>query len=164
MEKFSFGYSIKNIAIPSERAYKMQLMEKVELVIKRMRWKFIFANADKEQDHPKERHTHGLKTSRCPPVVKELSAFENELCELINKVKFRRYNYSFQSKLNKDIGNIKASTKVCTPADKTSNWYKISKEEHKQLLSNAVTSTYKKCSEKIATRSRGKIRKKEKRS
>ena len=71
---------------------------------------------------------------------------------LYSFLKFRRYNCSFQSKLNKDIGNIKASTKVCTPADKTSHWYKISKEEHKQLLNNAVTSTYKKCSEKIATR------------
>ena len=89
---------------------------------------------------------------------------KNELCELINKVKFRRYNCSFQSKLNKDIGNIKASTKLCTPADKTSNWYKISKEEHNQLFNNAVTSTYKKCSEKVATRVNDqgkKIRKKE---
>ena len=45
---------------------------------------------------------------------------------------------------------MKNSDKVYTPADKTSNIYKISKEEHNQLLSNAVTSTYKKANEKLA--------------
>ena len=37
MEKLPFDYSYKNIPIPKERNYKLQLMEKIELVIKRMR-------------------------------------------------------------------------------------------------------------------------------
>ena len=36
MEKFNFGYSVKNIPIPSEHEYKIQLTEKIEAVIRRM--------------------------------------------------------------------------------------------------------------------------------
>ena len=47
MEKVNLGYSIKNIARPSERTYLLQLMEKVEMVITRMRWRAIrFNNND----------------------------------------------------------------------------------------------------------------------
>ena len=112
MEKFNFGYSIKNIAIPSERAYKIQLMQKIELVIKRMKWKVIFASEGSEEFCLKEQNTYRLKSPKCPPIVKELSAFENDLCELVNKIKFRRYNCEFQNKLNKDIWMIKSSTSV----------------------------------------------------
>ena len=50
MEKFNFGYSIKNIPIPSERSYKMELMEKIEAVIKRMRWKVIFLDGKEDEE------------------------------------------------------------------------------------------------------------------
>ena len=43
-----FNYSVKNIPIPTKNAYKMQLIEKIELFVKRMRWKAIFSNQDKE--------------------------------------------------------------------------------------------------------------------
>ena len=36
-EKLKFDYSTKNIPLPSERSYKLQLIEKIEIVIKRMR-------------------------------------------------------------------------------------------------------------------------------
>ena len=37
MEKFNIDYSTKNIPIPSEREYMIQLISKVEKFIKRMR-------------------------------------------------------------------------------------------------------------------------------
>ena len=49
MEKFNFGYSVKNIPIPSEREYKIQLTEKIEAVIRRMRWKAIFSEGNDEK-------------------------------------------------------------------------------------------------------------------
>ena len=152
MEKFNFGYSIKNIPIPSERNYKIQLMEKIELLIKKMRWKAIFCDEENDLEKTEKQTQYGLKTPNCPPVVKELSDFEKDLCDLINKITFRRINCTFQRKLNEDIGNIKASTKVYASADKTSNIYKTSKEEYNKLLDNAITSTYKKTNEKVATR------------
>ena len=77
------------------------------------------------------------------------------MCDLVTKVQFRCVNCSFQSKLNNDIRNIKSSEKVYTPADKTSNLYRTSKEEYCRLRHNAITSTYKKANKNLA----GKINK-----
>ena len=41
MEKFEKEYSMKNIPIPSQRQYKIQLISEVEKLIKRMRWKTL---------------------------------------------------------------------------------------------------------------------------
>ena len=144
MERFKFGYSLKNIPIPSERNYKMMLMEKIELVIKKMRWKVIYSNEDQRGNENNERIQYGLKSPYCPPVVKDLTAFETDLCNLVTKIKFRRVNCSFQHQLKKDAKNISTSNQIYTPADKTSNIYKISKDQYSHLLKNAVTSTYKK--------------------
>ena len=155
MEKFNFGYSIKNIPIPSERSYKTQLMEKIEMVIKKMRWKALFSDGDNDDNNNASRKTYGLKTPNCPPPHSELKEFEKDLCDLITKVQFRRINCNFQSKLSNDIRNLKSSEKIYTPADKTSNLYKTSKEEYCRLRHNAITSTYKKANENLA----GKINK-----
>ena len=44
MEPIDFGYSMKNIPIASKGRYKLKLTEKVESVLKRMRWKAAFLN------------------------------------------------------------------------------------------------------------------------
>ena len=51
--------------------------------------------------------------------------------------------------MRRDIQNMRESGKTLTPADKTSNMYRLSKEEYNQLKKNAVTSKYKKASGKI---------------
>ena len=48
MEKLQLDYSYKNIPIPTERNYKLQLKDKIELVIKRMRWKAHIYNEKKD--------------------------------------------------------------------------------------------------------------------
>ena len=59
MEKLQLHYSKKNIPIPSKRNYKLQLMDKIEQVIKRMRWKaFFYINPSREN----MQQTYGLKT------------------------------------------------------------------------------------------------------
>ena len=42
---------------------------------------------------------------------------------------------------------IQQCNKTLTPADKTSNMYRITKEEYDKMRRNAVTSTYKKANE-----------------
>ena len=42
MEKIYFNYSLKNIPVPSRTSYKLQLIDKIEILIKRMRWKAHF--------------------------------------------------------------------------------------------------------------------------
>ena len=64
MEKVYSGYSIKNIPIPSERTSLLQLMEKVEVVITRMRWKAVHFNNNDSIDDNGEENTewYGLKS------------------------------------------------------------------------------------------------------
>ena len=67
MEKFNFGYNVKNIPIPSEREYKIKLTEMIEAVIRRMRWKAMFFNGrDVDEETPENIKSYGLKSSKTP--------------------------------------------------------------------------------------------------
>ena len=122
MEKINLGYFIKNIPIPSERTYLLQLMG---TVITRMRWKAIHFNNSDSKDNNIEENTewYGLKSPCSPRQIKELIPFENDLVELIRNIKFRKIRNTFQEKLKEDIKLIKDSHKTMTFADKTSNMY-----------------------------------------
>ncbi len=66
MRQFQFDYSLKNIPIPSQDAYLRNLIEKVENVLKRMRWKAnFFPKGDKisDQNNP----LGFLPTKHVPP-------------------------------------------------------------------------------------------------
>ena len=94
MEKINLGYSIKNIPIPSERTYLMQLVEEIEAVIKRMRYRAIyFKKAEGDRVIPER---YGLRADSCPPQVPELIPFEEELIHLVEEVKFRKVRNDFQ--------------------------------------------------------------------
>ena len=122
-------------------------MEKTEMVIKRMRWKVLLGNNEER----KLTNTYGLKTSNCPQQVNQLIPFENDLIDLVKNVQFEtnHVNNRFQNKLRKDIKNITTSTKTLTAADKTSNMYRLTKDEHNKLVNNAITATYKKVNSDI---------------
>ena len=81
-----------------------------------------------------------------------LNKFEADLINIAANIDFRRTSDDFQKKMKKDIQDIRKSNKTLTPADKTSNYYRLSKEEYNTLKHNAITSTYKKGSEKIKTK------------
>ena len=149
MERFNLHYSVKNIPIPTEKQYKLQLMEKIETFIKRIRWKAFYYELNNNNDEPHEeentvRETYGLKSPNCPPPIKDLMEFENDLFDIVKKLKFRKVRCEFQNKLRSDIREIKSSNSTLTPADKTSNMYRLPKERYKQILENAVTKSYKK--------------------
>ena len=42
MDERNFPYSMKNIPVPSKKVYLKILIDKVELLIKGMRWKAVF--------------------------------------------------------------------------------------------------------------------------
>lgn len=149
MEKLHIDYSYKNIPTPSERTFQLQLIEKVKLVIKRMRWKAHFFDttkndSDNNNDNKQIPETYGLKTLNCPPQINDFVPFEADMFEIVKSLKFRKTKNQFQAKLRQDIQTIRNTKTTLTFADKTSNIYKPSKEQHNKLLNNAVTSTYKK--------------------
>ena len=43
MERSKFDYSLNNISIPLRNSYQLQLIDKIESVIKRMGWKEHFS-------------------------------------------------------------------------------------------------------------------------
>ena len=80
MEKLSFGYSLKNIPTPDAKCYKLNLLEKIEIFIKKMRWGAIFFinNNKKATEDYKEGFSYGLKSGRSPPHLKDLIQFEDD--------------------------------------------------------------------------------------
>ena len=69
-------------------------MEKVEMVITRMRWKAIHFNNNDSKDNNIEGNTklYGLKSPYSPRQVKEVIPFENDLYVSINKRTVRQIN------------------------------------------------------------------------
>ena len=76
MERFNINYSNKNIPIPTEKEYEMQLIAKVESFSKSMRWKALEFLG---KLGPKEKETFGFKSHKCLPFVNELAEFESDL-------------------------------------------------------------------------------------
>ena len=104
--RINLGYSLKNIPMPTAKEYRKRLIEKVEIVIKKMRWKAIFAKGDLKAP---ERNTFGFKTKNCPPQVEELKAFEEDLYKMIENVSFRATTNDLQAKMKKDLQRISNS-------------------------------------------------------
>ena len=77
-----------------------------------------------------------------------MTNFENDLTNLLKTIKFRVTESSFQQQLTEDIRIIKNTKTTLTFADKTSNLYKVPKEQYEKLVNNAITTSYKKINKK----------------
>ena len=114
MEKVNFDYSVKNISIPDGKSYKLQLIQKVENFIKKIRWKAIFFMKGGNQFDPtthKTVLTFGINSVKCPPQVKELVPFEEDLIKLIKNITFQKVDNKFQGMFAEDLKDIRSSKK-----------------------------------------------------
>ena len=93
MEKLNFGYSLKNIPTPDEKSYKLRLLEKIEIFIKKkMHWRaMVFMNNNKKatEDY-KEGLSYGLKSGRSPLQLKDLIQFEDDLVRIVKELSFAK--------------------------------------------------------------------------
>ena len=149
MEKTNLHYSDKNIPTAPNNKYKIQLISKIEAVIRRMRWKAMFFERNTEYENVNNKEdefpeTYGLKTTNTPPPIEEMANFEKDLIGLVQKIKFKRYTNDFQKRMQRDIKTINNGSKLFVPADKTSNMYKVDKEAYEKILTDSITKTYKK--------------------
>ena len=78
-----------------------------------------------------------------------MEAFEKELFDIIPNIKFRSVKDAFQKKLKEDIPNIKQPPNVFIFSDKSSNIYEMPEQQHKKLVDDNVTKTYKKAPPQI---------------
>ena len=94
MRQFQFDYSLKNIPMPSQDAYLRNLIEKVESVLKRMRWKaHFFLKGDKTSD---QNNPFGLPSNKTPPNISEIKSFENDVTNLIENITFQNAEDNFR--------------------------------------------------------------------
>ena len=70
------------------------LIDKVELLIKRMRWKTLFFENESESTFK-----YGFKTRKCPPQHKDLMEFKDNLQKIVSNVQFRRVKMIFKTDL-----------------------------------------------------------------
>ena len=92
---------------------------------------------------------YGLKTFNTPSAVKELISFENDLFDLAKNIEFRKVHSDFQNELSEDIRKINDSEKTIILGDKTSNHYKVTKNQYNKMKKDSITATYKRTSNKI---------------
>ena len=139
MERFNISYSKKNIPIPTEKEYKIQLIAKVVSFTKRMRQKalkFLGKLGSKEKE------TFSLKSDKCPLSVDVLAKFESDLLAIVHNVEFRPGRNSFLSKLKDDVKVINNTKEVLVNGDKSSNTYKRNKNAYNKYVIEDITKTY----------------------
>lgn len=69
MEKVDFGLLMKNIPTPDGKSYKLQVIQKVEDFIKKLKWKTIFFMQYTDQFEltiHKATFSFGLNINKCP--------------------------------------------------------------------------------------------------
>ena len=91
-----------------------------------MKWKAFLESIGKQ--------TFIFNSPKCPPPIDELGPFESNLQRRISNIEFRSARNKFLSKLSKDIKNIKKTKEILIDADKSTNTYKMSKEECQKHL------------------------------
>ena len=144
MEKLEIKHSLKDIPIPNEKKYLLSLTTKIEDLISRMRWKAFWHSSERKDEMKKNDENFGFKSQRSPPHCKQLEAFELDLLDIVNRIKFSNRISKHQKSLKELIGTINNSKKVLVKADKTNNFYQIEKMDYQKMLNEEVTKTYKK--------------------
>ena len=111
MERFDIDYSKTNIPLLTKRKYKIQIITKVESVIKGMRQRSLgFFNKLSSS----EIESYCFPLNKFRSTIDELSAFESDLLMMIKKNEFRKIGKIFQE----DINIVKQLKKNFFPADK----------------------------------------------
>ena len=65
---------------------------------------------------------------------------------------YKKINNEFLSKLDQDVKNINKSENIFVPADKTTNFYKLGRDEYNKLLRDNTTAKYKRTNDSHTNR------------
>ena len=106
-----------------------------------MRWKAL-EHLGKLNNSTKE--SYDFKSRTCPPTVKGMTNFEEDLRLMRKNLEYRDAKNEFSKKLMDNIKLIKNTKEMLINADKSRNIYKVSAENHKNNLVENLTKTQKK--------------------
>ena len=73
-----------------------------------------------------------------------MKEFEKDMQTMIESIKFRSFQNKFQKKLKEDLKLINSSKNIFLSADKTQNFYEITKKDYEKIIHENVTKNYKK--------------------
>ena len=121
------------------------MLEAIEDLIMRMRWKVEFAKIElrkkgeyipvDEVDKDVTMKYFGFRSTQRPPYQKELQPFEHDMIIFLSNLKKRKYNNNIQQEINR-------IEKIIRSSDKTGNWYSIPASDYKRELRNCITKDY----------------------
>ena len=143
--RVTIDYSLKNIPIPPNTSYLKRLIEKIESVLGRMRWRAFHYLRRGENDCTDEQvddDHYGLNCRKSPPHIKELEAFEDDVGRIIENITFKESQDTFQATLKEDVARIRRSNAIFVPADKTRNVYEVGLDQYDKLLRENITKHY----------------------
>ena len=80
---------------------------------------------------------HRIKSLSSPRPVKELTPFKNETISIDKNIKFRKVRNHFEDQLRQDLKRMKSSNETMTFGYKTTNIYRLIKEEHDKILNDS---------------------------
>ena len=136
MESINFRYSMKNVLLATKNQYKYKLIEKVEIVLKRMRWKALFFDNTNDNNNTNNTNTNTqnsnqnprkftFKSRNCPPQMPGMKEFEEDVYNMVKNINFKKVHSKFQEQLLQVVKRITSSNNVFIPADKTQNYYEL---------------------------------------
>ena len=91
-----------------------------------MRWKAFFfmkddddsrrGNAETTQNiYDDDNGNFGFKSRKCPPQIKELIPFEDDMLQMIDNLRFGKTSNQFQDKLKADIHEYQKLKEIADP-------------------------------------------------
>ena len=142
MEKVKFSYSLKIIPLPTQDSNQKNLISKLEIFIKRIRWKLLFIDKNSESNEQLNNNV-GFKSVITLPKKEHLNTFENNLYDMVQNIEFKNLKSSFQEKFQNDAKRIKQDPKLLIPADKTNTLCRLTNNEYNKLLTKNISKTTK---------------------
>eukprot|EP00117_Sycon_ciliatum_P026372 scpid111095/ scgid21664/ len=105
-KQMDIDYSLKNVPIPTAKDHTRSLIERVEDVVKRMRWKAFFYLNGSDSRGVTEENTNkfGFKTKNCPPQIRQMKPFEDDL----GKMNSGRWQMTFRISSKRIFGKLRA--------------------------------------------------------
>ena len=138
----TFNYSLKNIPNANKSQYEKLMVESMESLINRMRWKLFWLKSP--ATNPNRKETFGFRSAAKAPSDPDLKRFEEDLIKMVTNIEMKKANNMLQEKMNEDIRLIKKKKEMIIKADKTDNHYLVPVEDYKKLLIENITKDYRK--------------------
>jgi hypothetical protein len=104
MDFMNIDFSQKIILLGDSITYMKMMINAIEKYVRNLSWRALFKLNPHLRGNAME--TFGFKSTRAAPRVKELYAFEQDLVQLLQKIRFRRRSKPFLSTLKEAIKDI----------------------------------------------------------